>query len=479
MNSIHGRVWRAAGLVTAIALLLAGGAAYFLIQDDLMDDLDQSLIDQAHLLAEQRVPITANGDGVREVATAEKGRGFLITDRLGAVLLHGGDPDLVRVVPPANDIPHSARTELDNEVRIVRLVLPADDGDDTTPTQLVNVTVSQDLDRIDRTLAGIAAALLVACLGVSALVAGLLGLAMRRAMRPVITLTDTIAGIDPTALPNAVAIAEVPVELQPILTQLNALLARLAATLAHERAFSAAAAHELRTPLSGLRATLEVALARERDAASLSASARACHAIVQQMESMVSGLLLLARTDAGRVVPDLHLIDLVTVTHAVWATMAESADQRGRTVDWSLPVQALVSSDPTLAGVMIRTLMDNALAHGSAEAPIRVVMTAAPSAPSAPSTPPTADIPTRWVLTVSNPGCRITEADVPKVFDRFWRGDQARSADAGHAGLGLAICRSAAKALGCSVRVGVADGWFTATVEFPGPTADGLTQASV
>ncbi len=452
MKSMHRRIWRAAASVTVMALMLAGGAAYFLIQDALTDDLDRSLLDQAKALAGQ-----VERQEFRGELTTDTGRGFLIRTPQGLVLARGGEAELVQFNQPPGDVPSRVLTAHDDdEVRAVRMMLMAAKASAQATPDLVEITVSQDLDHLHQTLTGIVVALLVACVGVSAVVALILGRVIQSAMQPLTTLSALISQIEPGDQTIPISPAAVPRELSPIVEQLTALLTRLAAALAHERTFSAAAAHELRTPLAGLRTTLDVALARVRDADSLRATATGCHAIVVHMQRVVAGLLVLARADANRLAPAEQVVDVVAVIAEAWAGIAARAEEKNHAMSWSLPRHAEVVGDPHLAGMVVRTLLDNAVAHGSAEGAIRVTLVPESSGPGS-----------WWRLTVANPGCRLATTDIAQVFDRFWRGDAARSGDDGHTGLGLSICRAAAHAGGAQVTAAVADGWFTATVLFP------------
>ncbi len=85
--------------------------------------------------------------------------------------------------------------------------------------------------------------------------------------------------------------------LMPVVFRLNGLLGRLDAAFARERAFTADAAHELRTPLAGLLSILEVTITRTRDIAAYQKAIGKCLSIVRQMRTMVDNLLWLARLE--------------------------------------------------------------------------------------------------------------------------------------------------------------------------------------
>jgi two-component system heavy metal sensor histidine kinase CusS len=72
-------------------------------------------------------------------------------------------------------------------------------------------------------------------------------------------------------------------------------------------------------------------------------------------------------------------------------------------------------------------------------------------------------------LTIRNTGSRIAPEDAAKLFDRFWRGDEARSATGTHCGLGLSLCRKIIDLLGGTLTADLREGMFTATASFPTP----------
>lgn len=468
MTSIHGRVYRAAAFVTGAALLLAGATAYLLIRDDLNDDLNRSLTEWAQSLAKEVDDDEPSRMKFLGGTSTEKGRAFRIRDQAGRVLAQDGDQDLLATEVPPTETAANARTTLANEVRIVCLKLSPEVNkkrDAQKPISLVEITVSSDLDGLEKSLAGIGAALLIACIGASVLVAAILSRVTRSALRPVNLLSRSIAAIDPTSMPTSMCLPNAPDELQPVIIQLDALLVRLASSWERERTFSAAAAHELRTPLAGLRATLDVALARDRNAAALRSTMETCQGMVRQMEGVVSGLLLLARADAGGLAPRMEHLDLVHVLATAWMAVSSAHGDAERKIACDLPAQALVISEADLATMLVRILLDNAVAHGSAADAIRVKLARRESSGPTDATAP-------WVLTIANSGCILSPEDVTHAHERFWRGDRARSANERHAGLGLSIGTAVAQALGADFRIEVDGEWFVATVVVPSaPTA--------
>jgi signal transduction histidine kinase len=111
-----------------------------------------------------------------------------------------------------------------------------------------------------------------------------------RGLRPLHRIAAEIAAVKVDDLTTRIGTAHVPAEVTPIKDRLNELLSRLEASFLRERRFNADVAHELRTPLAGIRTTIEVALARERDVTEYRAALGDCLEITAGMQSVVNNL---------------------------------------------------------------------------------------------------------------------------------------------------------------------------------------------
>jgi two-component system heavy metal sensor histidine kinase CusS len=166
------------------------------------------------------------------------------------------------------------------------------------PVTLVVARGTRDIDnkqyRFRWLLAGAAAGTILLTLVVAAIV-------VRHGLRPLDRLAAEIAAIREERLDTAISLDGMPREMTPIAQRLNDLLRRLEDAFQRERAFTADAAHELRTPLAGIRATLEVALSRVRKPEEYQNALRESVDIVGHMQVIVSDLLMLARLEGGQV----------------------------------------------------------------------------------------------------------------------------------------------------------------------------------
>jgi signal transduction histidine kinase len=219
--------------------------------------------------------------------------------------------------------------------------------------------------------------------------------------------------------------AGVPSELLAMATTLNDSLARLDAAFAAQAAFTADASHELRTPLAIVLSHLELAAAPDQTLAQLRERIGVCHAAAKRVQSIVAGLLTLARADADAVAFDRRGLDLGALVDAETEAFAALARQHGITIE-RCTAAVLVTGDRDRLREVVTNLIDNAIRYNKPGGRITVSVTAEGHAA---------------VLRVADTGIGIAERHRAQVFDRFFRADPARSRAAGGSGLGLAIAR--------------------------------------
>jgi two-component system sensor histidine kinase QseC len=290
--------------------------------------------------------------------------------------------------------------------------------------------VARDRVGLDRTLAGIGAGLLL--VGAILLVATTLIVttAVRRGLAPLEAVGQQAATIHASTLQTRFAIDALPVELRPIAERLNDLLARLDEAFHRERRVTADIAHELRTPIAELRTLAEVGVKWPEEA-----SFRDALQIAQRMEMLVTGLLALARHDAGHQSVAREPVAMRALVDEVWLPLAERA--KSRQLDVTINVTGQWQTDRTLLRMIVGNLLANAVDYASERGQIRV-----------------AGNDSR--LEVSNTTDRLAREDLPLLFERFWRKDAARTHD-GHSGLGLTLARSATVALGLELSADMPD----------------------
>jgi heavy metal sensor kinase len=289
-------------------------------------------------------------------------------------------------------------------------------------------------------------------------------LVVRQGLRPLDRMATQIAAIREECLDTTIPLDGMPREMAPIAQRLNNLLRRLRDAFQRERAFTADAAHELRTPLAGIRATLEVALSRARTPEEYQDALRESVEIVGHMQTMVSNLLMLARLEGGQVPLKPEPVPLRGEIERLWRPLAGQAEARGVRFAANVPADLAAAADRELLAMAASNLLANAAEYTNDGGCIEV---------SGRSVAGKAE------LVFSNTSCCLSPEDARHVFERFWRGDAARAAGV-HCGLGLALVQRAVAVLGGEVSAAAApDGVFTVRLVLPLAAMPGPASNSV
>ncbi len=296
---------------------------------------------------------------------------------------------------------------------------------------------------IGRTL--VAGALLVAIAGILVLT-----MTLGRMLAPHARLAEQVGNLDPRRPGRRLEVASLPPELRGIAERINELCDRLERAYGLATSFHAAAAHELRTPIAGLRATIEVAAQPGGEAAAALAT---CHAIALQMQARIDNLLMAARIDAGQLVPRRDEVDVHAMLRQAWQAVEERAHARGLAVTWDLAGSGLAVADPEALRMVLANLVDNAVSHALGSQPLSFAC---------------ADKEGRLAVILANPVVGMTAESAPLVFERGWRADGGSSAYR-HAGLGMGISRELVGLMAGRIEARFADGLFIVEVSLPAP----------
>jgi two-component system phosphate regulon sensor histidine kinase PhoR len=223
------------------------------------------------------------------------------------------------------------------------------------------------------------------------------------------------------------------------------------------RDFVANVSHELRTPLTAVRGYVEALLDGDVDEASARRFLETIDRHTLRMERLVRDLLRLARLDAGQEPLERVPCTVESLFTGVTAELSPTIEGRGQAVVHEIGEDAhTIAGDPAKLHDALRNLLENATNY----APERTTIVMAASRQNG-----------RIALTVADSGPGIPEADLPRVFERFYRVDKARSRggrDPGGTGLGLAIVKHLIELHGGTVRaVNRRDGGALFTIELP------------
>jgi heavy metal sensor kinase len=339
--------------------------------------------------------------------------------------------------------------------RAVFLTFQARDESPSAEPNRPALTLAVARDTQDLAAALVRLGWLLAGVSVAAVFAGVATMAwvVRRGLRPLDLVAASIERVGVSDFSERIQPNGTPREVVPVVQRLNELLERLERVVARERSFTADVAHELRTPLAGLSSALEVSASRPRDPESYQDVTGKCLRVTRGMQSMVDNLLLLARADSRQLGRKLLPVEIGALLRECWDAYEAQARQRGLDVTWDVaPQTAGVHTDPDLLRMVVNNLSANAVVYCDAGGTVRISATTSDS---------------RTELTVSNTATHFSPDDAAHVFDRFWRGDAART-DAGvRCGLGLSLCRKLVEVLGGTIAATSDDGTFRVTVVLP------------
>jgi heavy metal sensor kinase len=283
------------------------------------------------------------------------------------------------------------------------------------------------LAAFDRFVAGGALAFLLV-----ALVGGLF--LSRQALRPVAASIRAARRIDPENLVERLPLTGAGDELDELAATINGLLDRLEANHAQIIRFTADASHELQSPLSAMRAAVEIALQKPRGAEDYRNVLASLGEQCERLTALVNGLLLLARADAGEVVIRREHVDLAALACDVAEMFDPLAEERGIRLVLDVSGPVTVSGDPARLRQLVTNLVDNAVRF---------------TAPGGSVTLRVDGVDHRAHLRVTDTGIGIAAEHLPHIFERFYQADAARST--GGCGLGLSICRWIVKAHGGTI----------------------------
>ena len=260
-----------------------------------------------------------------------------------------------------------------------------------------------------------------------------------RVLQPVSQIAGLAETLSEHDLHRRVQVRPTHDELGDLVATFNRMLDRLEESFEGLRSFTADASHELRGPLARIRTEVELGLSRQRSTSEYARILAAVEEEAEHLSRLVERLLILARADAGALVPDLKEFDLVDFIHESVERWSGAAAAARVTLAATVPDTGRILADPLLLRRIVDNLLDNAIRHSP---PSGIVLISAERADES------------WRLEVADEGQGIPATDRKRVFERFTQLDQARSHDPGQgAGLGLALCAAIARSHGGELRI--------------------------
>lgn len=286
------------------------------------------------------------------------------------------------------------------------------------------VPVSEDVARLTHLV--VVAVLVVLCL------APLGGYWLAgRATRPLARIIATTARLRPSHMDERLPIRGTGDELDQLSATINRFLDLIADYLDRSREFVANAAHELRSPLAAIQSSVEVTLNTDRSTAEYQDLLEDIAAQCGALGGLVNQLLLLAETDAARFQIQRRTVAVDRLLEVSLDMFRGAAEERGIQLTSDFPGNLMCQADGDRLRQVINNLIDNSLKFTPRGGSVHV-------------TAGRDEARQQFVLRVKDTGSGIPPEDLPRVFERFYRGDKSRHR--GHSahgnGLGLSICQS-------------------------------------
>ncbi|WP_158842513.1 HAMP domain-containing sensor histidine kinase [Saccharothrix deserti] len=444
--SLRARVTLLAAFCVAGAVAVVSLGAYMTVSQNLHDQLDENLRQRS----EAAVNAPKVNNNVSEIPGAFLAAGDIrigVLDVSGLIQYPKGT-----VAPPTQpadlDVARGSKLEniwTDTRTDFRVLAVPYGDGQ--------AMLIAQSTKPLNTTLGKLSVVLFVIS-GLGVLVAAAAGTAVARTgLRPVQRLTEATERVAMTG-----DLRPIPVsgddELAVLSQRFNAMLGAVAESQERQRRLVADAGHELRTPLTSMRTNLELLLASERpDAPTLSDEDKAeinadVRAQLDELTTLIGDLVELAREDAPQVVHE--PVDLVEVVERA----LDRAKRRASDVHFAVEVEqwSLLGDSSALERAVLN-LLDNAVKFSPTGGVVRLTLKQLGDGSA--------------VVEVADSGPGIADADLPHVFERFYRSSEARTLPG--SGLGLAIVKQVAERHGGMAYVGKApEGGAMFTLRLPG-----------
>jgi len=426
-------------LILVLSLCLFGGGAYFAMKGSIRATVNAEL--------RQRL------EGVRQIIDEDAPHGpAALEDELREYADGLGQGGLVRVADAAGHAFYASRgleTAPENisgkkaslpfrieingeEFRVLRETIQV-------AGVPYDVTVGNSIKDFDRALARFRLTL-YAAVPVFLLVAALGGYWISRsALAPVDEITKAARSIGAQDLARRLTVPRTGDELERLASTLNEMLARLDASFQRITQFTADASHELRTPVSVMRTSAELALRKPRSDSEYRESLSQILHESEKVSQLIEQLLLLARADASSASIPMQRIDVAVPLREACLQARPAAEAKQIAFRENLSSQACsVVGDAVSLERLFRILLDNAVKYTPSGGQVEVRLSAQDSFA---------------IAEVRDTGIGIFPEDMPHIFDRFYRADRARTRESGGIGLGLAIGRWIAEAHHGEIRV--------------------------
>ncbi|MEB7640071.1 heavy metal sensor histidine kinase [Acinetobacter pittii] len=262
-----------------------------------------------------------------------------------------------------------------------------------------------------------------------------------RGLRPVQKMAKVAEGISAQHLSERLEVDNTPTELKSLAIAFNDMLDRLETAVGKLSDFSSDLAHEMRTPINNLMTQTQVCLSRTRDITTYQEILFSNLEEFERLARMVSDMLFLAKAEHGLHRANLQRVNLVKEVSALFDFYDAIAAEKGMSLEQT--GQGYVEGDPSMLRRALSNLLSNAIKYGKSDSIIKINCHQNNDA---------------TVLTIQNESSPLSQEQLTRLFDRFYRTDASRQRVEEGTGLGLAITKSILDVHGATIQANYDDG---------------------
>lgn len=270
-----------------------------------------------------------------------------------------------------------------------------------------------------------------------------------RGLRPVQNMAKVAEGISAQHLSERLEVDNTPTELKSLAIAFNDMLDRLETAVGKLSDFSSDLAHEIRTPINNLMTQTQVCLSRSRDMSTYQEILFSNLEEFERLARMVSDMLFLAKAEHGLHRANLQQVNLVKEVSALFDFYDAIAAEKGMSLKQT--GQGYVEGDPSMLRRALNNLLSNAIKYGKSDSIIKI---------KCQQNSDTTE------LTIENESSPLSQEQLTRLFDRFYRTDASRQRVEEGTGLGLAITKSILDVHGATIQANYENGHITFKIIF-------------
>ena len=247
-----------------------------------------------------------------------------------------------------------------------------------------------------------------------------------KSIRPINQVINTAEIITRENLEKRIDLPQHKDEIYTLTSTINELLNRLQDAVLREKQFTADASHELRTPLSVIKGTLEVLIRKPREQEEYVSKIRYCINEVDRISNLVDQLLILARYESGKALPIFTKVNLTKSIETVLLRLQGAIQQNQMEINFDSGKLSYVTADESMLEIILENIISNSIKYSGNSKNIDISIVELDNSVS---------------CNIKDYGIGLTEEQISRIFDRFYRADESRTSRIIGNGLGLAIVK--------------------------------------